>query len=217
MAIAWFTATARIANAEPSVAPVEEVSLPSDPPPIAEPMPMPTPLDGLGANLADAFGGQNLFYYAGAVATSAAMVTSGTDQAIRIEVQQRWSIPSYGQAAVVTGYVLPTVVAPAIYLVGLFTEDRTLAAAGAAAVQALAVTVAATSMLKWATGRPYPMHGGDPNDPHRLAHPEYAREFRPFNFDGAWAWPSGHTSASISIAAALTAFYPEEPWIPSVA
>jgi membrane-associated phospholipid phosphatase len=176
---------------------------------------MPSPLDGLGSNVADAFSGTNLLFYAGAVASTAILVTSGADQEIRVYTQRHLAVSAYGQAAVISGYLLPLLVAPGIYVIGLF-EDPTIAAAGAAAVQALGVTLLATSALKWATGRPFPNHGGDPNDPARLTHAEYAREFTPFNFDRAWAWPSGHTSSTISIAASLAAFFPEQPWIPAV-
>jgi membrane-associated phospholipid phosphatase len=101
--------------------------------------------------------------------------------------------------------------------VGLALRDKDTAAAGSAAVQALGITLVATSVLKLGVGRPYPLNGGDPNAPDRLDHPEYARQFRPFG--SLWplpAWPSGHTSATTAVAAALTAYYPERLWIPLV-
>jgi len=175
----------------------------------------PTPFDGLGANLADAFSGTNLFFYAGAAASTFAFSTSGIDQEIRVATQQNLRVTAYGDATVIGGYLLPALVAPTIYVVGLFHDDTT-AAAGAAAMQALAVTLATTALLKWTTGRPFPTHGEDPAAPSQFMHPNYSREFHPFNFDGAWAWPSGHISGTISIAAALHAFYPERPWIAAV-
>jgi membrane-associated phospholipid phosphatase len=82
-------------------------------------------------------------------------------------------------------------------------------------VQALALTALDTAWLKWATGRPFPTHGGDPNSPERLQ-PGYAKEFgqESFSTRGYLAWPSGHTSTSVAVAAALTAYYPERIWIP---
>jgi membrane-associated phospholipid phosphatase len=112
---------------------------------------------------------------------------------------------------------LPAVVAPAAYLTGLVTGDRDMTGAGSAALQALGVALLTTGVLKIAVGRPYPLNGGDPNAPDRLEHPEYARQFHPFgSFWPLPSWPSGHTSATTAIAAALTAYYPDDIWIPLV-
>jgi membrane-associated phospholipid phosphatase len=180
---------------------------------------MPTPIDGLGQDLVDAFTGTNLFWYGGAVVATGVMAFSGADHAIRVGVERNLAAPAYGDAAVYTGYILPAIVAPAIYVTGLAVRDPKTAGAGSAAVQALVVTLVTTGVLKIATGRPYPLHGGDPNAPDRLDHPEYARDFRPFQVQTFWpfpAWPSGHTSATVSVAAALTAYYPDQWWIPSI-
>jgi membrane-associated phospholipid phosphatase len=176
---------------------------------------MPTPLDGLGADIADAFTGTNLLWYGGAVAATGVMVLSGADHAVRTGVQRNLVAPAYANGAFYAGYVLPATVAPAIYLAGLAIHDPIAAGAGSAVLQALGITLVATGVFKIATGRPYPLHGGDPNAPDRLDHPEYAREFRPFqSFWPLLAMPSGHTSAMTSIAAALTAYYPDRIWIP---
>jgi membrane-associated phospholipid phosphatase len=178
----------------------------------------PTPFDRLGWNVVDAFSGANLLFHGGAVAATGVMAFGGADHALRLVAQRDLRAPAYGDASYVAGYVLPLTLAPALYVVGLVTGDRTLAAAGAATLQALAVTGATTGILKWATGRPYPTHGGDPDDPRRLDHPEYARElsFQPFTLDRGFAWPSGHTSSPIAVAAALTAYYPEAWWVPAI-
>lgn len=183
----------------------------------ATPPPMPTPIDGLGADLLDAFSGTSLLFYGGAVAVTGAMAFSGADHAIRVGVQRNLVAPAFGDAALYAGYALPASVAPAIYLVGLAAHDSKVAGAGSAALQALATALAATGVLKIAVGRSYPLAGGDPSAPDRLDHPEYARQFRPFQT--LWplpSWPSGHTSATLSIAAALTAYYPDEMWVPFV-
>jgi membrane-associated phospholipid phosphatase len=179
--------------------------------------PSPAPWDGLGEDVADAFTGYNLLFYGGAVALTGAMAFGGADHAIRVGVQRSLASPAFGDGVYYTGYVLPAVLAPATYLAGLVGGDHDMTAAGSAALQALGVTLLATGVLKIAVGRPYPLNGGDPNAPDRLDHPEYARQFRPFgSFWPLPAWPSGHTSATTAIAAALTAYYPEHPWIPLV-
>jgi membrane-associated phospholipid phosphatase len=172
-------------------------------------------MDGLGEDIADAFWGYDLLYYAGAVGGTGVMAFSGADHAVRVEFVRYLQAPAWGAASYVAGYAVPAATAPTIWIVGLVTRDPVIVGSGSAAIQALAVTLATTGLLKLGTGRPYPLHGGDPNAPDRLDHPEYARQFRPFQ-NGLGAWPSGHTSSTISIAAALTAYAPDQPWIPAV-
>jgi membrane-associated phospholipid phosphatase len=138
--------------------------------------------------------------------STVALAPTGADHSIRVAVVENIHAPVWGDGAYYGGYVLPLVVAPGLYVSGLLADDRSLAGAGSAALQALGVTFATTVLLKVATGRPFPLHGNDPNAPDRLQHPEYATEFSPFGFAGRYAWPSGHTSSAISIAAALSAF-----------
>jgi membrane-associated phospholipid phosphatase len=180
---------------------------------------VPTPIDGLGRNVAEAFSGTSLLLHGGAVAGTLALAASGADHALRVEAQQNLRWPAFGNGAVWVGYVLPVVVAPGIYLWGLAAGNNPRARAGAAAVQALVVTTATTFALKWITGRPFPSHGGDPAAPDRLEHPEYAREasFWPQTTARGVAWPSGHTSAAFSVAAALTSSQAGRLWVPLVA
>jgi membrane-associated phospholipid phosphatase len=175
----------------------------------------PTPIDGLGDDVVDAFSTTNVFLFAGAVLTTGAMAQSGVDHSVRVAVQTHLASPAYGDAAFYSGYVLPAVTAPAIWIVGLAAHDDAAAGAGSAAIQALAVALATTGLLKWSTGRAYPTNGGDPAAPDRLDHPAFARTFTPFQ-GPLLAWPSGHTSATVSIVAALTAYAPEHLAVPLV-
>jgi membrane-associated phospholipid phosphatase len=173
---------------------------------------MPSPLDAAGDDALRAAGGWQWLYLAGAVVATAAMSPSGADHAIRVGVQEHARFPAWGDAAYYGGYVLPVVVPASIYVAGLVARDHDVAGAGSAAIQALAFTELVTVVFKVGTGRPFPTHGGDPNAPDRLEHPEYAHEWAPFSFGGRYAWPSGHTAAAVSVAAALTA-YSENPWL----
>lgn len=166
---------------------------------------MPTPLDGVGDDLAAAFGGANLLFYAGAVGASAALAFSGADESIHDTVVDHIGSNGYGNAVNITGYILPAVAAPAVWLTGLAFRDRDATGAGSAAVQALVFTVLTVSVLKVGVGREYP--------------PADARTFTPFQ---SWtppfpAWPSGHSSSTASVVAALTAYYGSDKlWIPLV-
>lgn len=179
----------------------------------AKAAPTPTPLDELGPNLIRALTGERLFFYAGAVAVTGGMAFSGADHAVRVGVQRHLVVPAWGQVAYYGGYILPAVAAPAVYLVGLASGDRDLQGSGSAAVQALAITLGVTGVLKVSTGRAFPLNGESPTAPDRLDHPEYARTFHPFQPARGWSWPSGHAAASFSIAAALSAYFSGDPWI----
>jgi membrane-associated phospholipid phosphatase len=179
------------------------------------PPPVPTPIDALGSDLVEAFSGYNLFYYGGAVLGTGVMAFSGADQAIRVRVQEHLALPAYGDTALYAGYIIPAVVAPSVYLVGLASHNSTVTGAGSAAVQALGVSLVTMGLLKIAVGRVYPLNGGDPNASDRLDHPSYAHTFQPFQ--SAWplpAWPSGHTIGTISVVAALSGYFPDQLWIP---
>jgi len=183
------------------------------------PVATPSPIDALGADVAGAFEGTNLLFYAGAVGSSAALSLGGADQWIRVAIQRDLASTAYGEGADVAGYVLPLVVAPGAWLTGLALGDRAATGAGSAAIQALAITAITTAVLKIGVGRAYPLDGRAPNAPDRLDHPEDARTFRPFQ-SWSWpfpAWPSGHASSATSVVAALTGYYGTDAlWIPFV-
>jgi membrane-associated phospholipid phosphatase len=122
---------------------------------------------------------------------------------------------AWGDVAFAAGYAVPIVSTATLWTAGAVAHDRVTLGAASAAIQAALVTLATTGALKLAVGRSYPLHGGDPSAPDRLDHPEYARDARPFQ-NGLGAWPSGHTSTTIAVAAALTAYAPEELWIPAI-
>lgn len=180
------------------------VCLPADP--AACSAPLATPVNALGSDLAAAFGGTNLLFYAGALGGSAALGFSGADASLRDATLEHFASGAYGTGASLAGYIVPLTVAPGTWLAGLVFHDRDAAAAGSAALQALAVASATTFVLKIGVGRAYPA-GGD------------ARAFAPFQV-WSWpfaAWPSGHMASSFSVVAALTAYYgSSELWIPFV-
>jgi membrane-associated phospholipid phosphatase len=178
-------------------------------------VPTPTPFDALGSDVVDAFSGYNLFFYGGAVVGTGVMAYGGIDQAIRVGVQEHLVYPAWGNTSYYAGYILPAAVAPSVYLVGLLAKEPVVTGAGAASLQSLGVALVAMTFLKIAVGRVYPQNGGDPNAPGVLDHPSYAHTFQPFQT--AWplpAWPSGHTLGTISVTASLTAYFPDQLWIP---
>jgi membrane-associated phospholipid phosphatase len=60
------------------------------------------------------------------------------------------------------------------------------------------------------------LHGEARDAPDQLDHPERAREFFHSPLDWNVAWPSGHTSACVSVVAALSAYFPDSAGVPLV-
>ena len=167
---------------------------------------MPTPIDDVRSDIEDTFSGPNLFYLAAAGWSAYVMVLSGADRAVRAEFDRHIDMKAGNDIANICGYLVPGVVTPSIWVLGLATHDRTLAGAGSAVIEAIIVTVTTMSALKLATGRTWPV-AEDGVD--------HSMDFHPFH-NGIAAWPSGHTATTTTITAALTAYYPEHWWIPAI-
>ncbi len=174
------------------------------------------PTDRLGCNLVNAASGENLVYYGAAVLATMELSASGADHDLRVAFEARPGARGFSDATVVVGYVGPPVFGALLYASGVVLGKRRATGAGAAALQAMAVTFASTVLLKGLTGRPFPNHGGDPTAPERLRHPEWAREWRGPLLENS-AWPSGHTAVAVSLAAALTSYYVDADWIAWIA
>lgn len=167
---------------------------------------MPTPIDDVPRDLEDTFSGSNLIYFAAMGFSTVAMVTSGADRAVRNEFDRHIDMKGGNDVANACGYLIPGIVTPSIWVVGLLTHDRELAGAGSAVIESIIVTVTTMGALKIGTGRVWPV-SQDGID--------HSMEFHPFHH-GIGAWPSGHTATTTTITAALTAYYPEHWWIPAI-
>ena len=174
---------------------------------------VPLPSDRLGCNLLDAGTGENLLFYGAAVLSTMELSASGADHQIRVAFEERLGSRDFSDVTVPLGYYALPAIGALLYGSGLVARDTKLAAAGAAALQAMTVTFATTVLLKGLTGRPFPNHGGDPTSPDRLLHPEWAREWRGPLLENS-AWPSGHTSVAVALAASLSGFYADVAWLP---
>lgn len=176
---------------------------------------LPLPADRLGCNLVDAATGENLLFYGAAVLSTMELSASGADHEIRVFVEERLGTRGFSDFTVSLGYYGLPAMGALVYATGLVARDTKLAGAGAAALQAMTVTFATTVLLKGLTGRPFPNHGGHPESPERLLHPEWAREWRGPLLENS-AWPSGHTSVAVALASSLVSYYADVPWLPWV-
>lgn len=173
--------------------------------PLGEPRP-PTPIDDVRSDLEDTFSGRNLFYFAAMGWSTYVMVVSGADRAAHAVFDRHIDMKAGNSLANVGGYLVPGLVTPSIWVVGLVTHDRTLAGAGSAVIESILVTVTTMGAMKLATGRVWPRDGD------RV---DFSMDFDPFR-NGTAAWPSGHAATTTTITAALTAYYPEYWWIPAI-
>lgn len=176
---------------------------------------LPLPTDRLGCNLVDAATGENLFFYGAAVLSTMELSASGADHEVRVFVERNLGARGFSDFTVSLGYYGLPAMGALVYASGLVARDTKLTAAGAAALQAMTITFATTVLLKGLTGRPFPNHGGDPESPDRLLHPEWAREWRGPLLENS-AWPSGHTSVAVALASSLVSYYADVPWLPWV-
>ena len=178
---------------------------------------LPTPIDALGDDTARAFGGYDLLYFGAAIASTAALVPSGADHAVRLSVQRHLHSSAWGDAAYYGGYAVPVVLPLGLWLTGVAARDSRFAGPGSAAIQAVVLTEVTVALLKVGTGRPFPRNAANDVPEVGLDRPGYSREFAPFAFEGRYAWPSGHAAGAFSLAAVFTAYAGDSVAIPAIA
>jgi membrane-associated phospholipid phosphatase len=147
---------------------------------------------------------------AGSALAPVALSPTGLDHRLRV-VNQRdlGGRPNLEPVSVATPYALGGVLIVG-YVVSVVADDCRWERRQAATLQGMALTLVVATGLKFAVGRQWPNAGLDPSLPDRLDHPEFAREFRPFQRFGAW--PSGHTAVMFAAAAAFRTSNPELGW-----
>jgi membrane-associated phospholipid phosphatase len=145
------------------------------------------------------------------------MAPTGADYQLRL-VSQRdlHGRPNAESISVYTPFVLPLVLV-GIDVVAISTNQCETARPTSAMLQAMGVTFALVTSLKFVTGRTWPSGGRDPNAPDYLNHPESARSFHWFSFTNGYAWPSGHTAVMFAAATALSTVEYGRSWLGYVA
>jgi membrane-associated phospholipid phosphatase len=139
--------------------------------------------------------------------------TTGGDHQLRLVAQRdSFGQPRLEPVSVWTPYVLGAGLL-AGYGISLAAGSCETQRVLAPILQAGFLTYVTVGILKLGVGRRWPNGGpngggADPNAPDRLEHPEYARDFAPFQ-RGIGAWPSGHTAVMFAAASAFRASNPE--------
>lgn len=166
------------------------------------------PWTGLGHNIGRSFIGWNSLLHLSAAGATYGLMNSGADYETERYFHEHPDLSAAFFPVAITGLIGPVGISAFSYYRGWSREDRPLFGAGCALIQANAIAFAHTSLLKAATGRPYP-------NPYEEDMNAQSRTFRFGFFRGGifWGWPSGHTSATVATASCLAVYYPDRKWL----
>ncbi|MEO6601079.1 MAG: phosphatase PAP2 family protein [Polyangiaceae bacterium] len=143
-----------------------------------------------------------------AVVTPFAMIPTGLDQQVRLLAQRdSFGKPRLEPVSVWTPYVLAGGLLVG-YGVAVLADSCSAKRRLSPVLQAGVLTFGTVAILKFGVGRQWPNGGRNPEARDRLDHPEYARDFTPFQRPYA-AWPSGHTALMFAAASAFRAGNPD--------
>jgi membrane-associated phospholipid phosphatase len=184
-------------------------------------------LDNWGENLKNSFWGTNLLFHGGAIGSTVLLVESGADREIQDFFQDKDPLgQNFSDTAIIVGNFWHFVPGLLVYWYGKSENDRKIAGAGAAGVQAVFTTSLVVLTKKILTGRKAPIQV-DAKDGWLNVDEDVSKgSSDPGNFDftfwnnfdeSRFYWPSGHTASAFSFVSALTAYYGRDagliPWI----
>ncbi len=164
---------------------------------------------GLGNNILNSFGGDNLYYHLGAVAGTALIVPTDLDYKLEHYFNTHPQYTGWAHGVGITGQDLPFIVGGGLLAYAELQSDNEVLGASFAVIQASLIAVTYNSILKAVTGRP------GPNWKQNSNMEDLSETFRFGFFRGGiyWGWPSGHTVASMAVVSALTNYYPDKTWL----
>lgn len=162
---------------------------------------------GLWENVADSFTGNNLFFHAGALASTALMVNSGIDAHVHDTFKHSKHLTAIPGAIAGSGLAAATA-GIWLYSDGKSKGDYESIGAAFAIAQSTLITLTYVSALKATTGRSHPTNS---NHEDSLTQ---SKSTEPFNGVMSWGWPSGHVSHTAAVTSALAYYYPDKKWLP---
>lgn len=164
---------------------------------------------GLGDNIINSFKGNNLYLHLAGIASTALLVSSGSDYYVFKYFNEHPAYGDAGRPVIRFAQYSPFVVGGALYAHGKLNKDQEAVAASFAVLQSTVLAFAYNSLLKALTGRPHP-NWREESDMESLS-----KQFRFGFWRGGifWGWPSGHTSSTMAVVSALTSFYPDKTWL----
>lgn len=156
--------------------------------------------DSLAIANRELFHRSDLLVAAGFAAATAAMFPLDRQLAteLRTDAPRSRNLERTSLVFRVLGGEAPAILGASAYIAGRATHRPVMAEIGLHTTEALLVATGVSSLIKVAAGRERPYVSADTN-PHRF------RPFRGWRSSDVMSFPSGHTTAAFSMAAALTA------------
>jgi membrane-associated phospholipid phosphatase len=168
-----------------------------------------TLFSGIGNNFLNSFKGNNLYLQLAGIASTALIVYTNTDYNVEHYFNQHEELGNLGRPPVHFAMWFPFVIGGSLYAYGKLGKDDEALGASFAVLQSSLLCFLYNSLLKAITGRPHPdwHHNSNMKD--------LSKTFRFGLLRGGiyWGWPSGHTSSTMAVVAALTSFYPHKTWL----
>ncbi|MDR3667273.1 MAG: phosphatase PAP2 family protein [Ignavibacteriaceae bacterium] len=167
------------------------------------------PFGNFGNNILNSFKGNNLYFHLAGAASTAILVSSNADYYVQRYFNEHEEFGNATIPIIRIATYFPFVIGGSLFAYGKLKKDDEAVGASYAVIQSSIIAFSYNSLLKAITGRPNPdwRHTEDMSD--------LSKTFR-FGFlrGGVyWGWPSGHTSSTMAVVAALTSFYPDKTWL----
>lgn len=167
-----------------------------------------TPIDGVWQNTKASFSGWNLTFHLTAVAETVLLSSLNGDYEIHTAFHNHSNWGIAGQPGIYLVYAVPLEIG-GMYIAARMNHDSELLAASYAVLQAEALTLLYTTVLKLVTGRPAPNDDLVPSEASDMRALSHTFKWG-FGRGGVWnGWPSGHTAVVTAAWTPLAAFYPD--------
>ncbi len=168
-----------------------------------------TLFSNFGNNILNSFKGSNLYLHLAAVASTALLVNTNVDYHVEHYFNQHEALGNLASPIIHIGTLFPFIISGSLYAYGKFKPDNQALGASFAVLQSSLIAFLYNSLLKAITGRAHP------DWRHNNEMKSLSKTFK-FGFMRGgifWGWPSGHTSSTMAVVAALTNFYPHKTWL----
>ena len=164
--------------------------------------------DNVAENISNSFQNEKILLHLAAIPATYFLVHHDVDYHVHTYFHKKEHLGKWFFPVVITGAIGPIAVGGSLYFYGKYKADSEILGAGYALLQSSIITFSYMVTLKAITARPFP-------DPESHDMKELSKTFD-LNLGTRgifWAWPSGHTGATMAAVSTLTNYYPEKTWL----